>query len=122
MEIEQKSRPYKRMRYKTVGDYLYNLKHDRFHFIIAEMPTEYQMLVFLHEFIEAMLCWEAGIKEKDISAFDKQFEGEDEPGDQKDAPYFSQHQFATKLEKKFCKELGIRWKEYSNYLDKLCQE
>lgn len=112
------------MRYPTVGDFLYRLGIDRFNFIIAEMGnTDYEMLIFWHECKEAYLCWKAGIKEEDITAFDIMFELErakglhsetDEPGDDSRAPYFSQHQLAGKSEKIFCKELGIPWKKYDN--------
>ena len=110
------------MRYPTVGDYLYRPGIDLFRFIIAEMDTEYQMLVFLHEYIEAMLCWQAGIKEEDITAFDIEFEksgADGEPGDCPDAPYYAQHQIATKFEKMFCKNLKIKWKDYDKAINAL---
>jgi hypothetical protein len=128
MEIEMVDRPYNRMRYKTAGDFLYSLKSDRFNFIIAKMPTDYEALVFIHEFVEAYLCWKKGIPEKEITAFDKQFEKErmeglhgedDEPGDSKDAPYYNQHQAASKYEKQFCKQLGVKWKDYCDYIAQL---
>ena len=126
MEIKMVSRPYDKMRYPTVGDYLYDLRNDRFSFIIAEMQTDCQALIFLHEFLESYLCWKAGIPENDITLFDKKFERErslalhgkdDEPGDDKFAPYFKQHQIATKFEKMFCKELGMKWKDYSKEIE-----
>jgi hypothetical protein len=131
MEINQVSRPYNKMRYPTIGDYLYKLGNDRFSFIIAEMPTDYQALVFLHEFTEAFLCWKNGIKEEDITAFDKLFEEEreagehapeDEPGDDERAPYWKYHQIATAHEVKYCKEIGVPWKEYNDYLNTLSKE
>lgn len=128
MEINQVSRQYKKMRNKGVGDYLYSLKNDRFNFIIADMPTDYQAMVFIHEFVEAYLCWKAGIKEKDINAFDKMFEQEREaglqkpnvePGDDMRAIYFKQHQIATKFEKKLCKALGISWYKYDKFIQEI---
>ena len=90
MEIYQNSLPVKAMRYPTAGDYIYHPGIDLFRFVIAEMKEiDHEALIFLHEFIEAYLCWKAGIKEEDITLFDKRFERankEGEPGDDPDAP------------------------------------
>jgi len=122
MEIYQTTRPYAKMRNNYVGDYLYHPGADLFRFMIADMPSDYQALVFLHEFIEAYVCWKEGIKEEDIAAFDKAFEesGKDgEPGDQKDAPYYKQHQIATVFEMIFAEKLGVRWEDYENHINSL---
>jgi hypothetical protein len=116
MEITQVTRPYKDMRYPTVGDFLYKLGVDRFNFIIAEMGNpDYEMLIFIHELVESYLCWKAQITEEEITAFDVQFEKEGkegEPGDDPKAPYFKQHQIAGIFEKNLCGYLGIKWKDY----------
>jgi hypothetical protein len=126
MEIHATTKPTKLMRYATAGDYLYNPGIDMFWFIIAQMKiTEYEMLIFLHEYIESMLCWSAGIDEKEITAFDKQFEkdGRDgEPGDAIESPYFKPHQIASRFEMMFCDALGVNWAEYSKAVDNLFKE
>ena len=128
MEIYQTSKPYKSMRYPTAGDYIYHPGVDLFRFIIAEMPSDYQSLIFLHEYIEAYLCWKAGIEELLITAFDTIFEAEreqglhgpdDEPGDDPRSPYYEQHQIATRFEKDFCKELKIDWDIYNKAIEDL---
>jgi hypothetical protein len=122
LRIKQITKPYKKQRYPTVGDYIYDLDSDKFEFMIAKMKnTDYEALIFIHEFIEAYLCWKAKIKEEDISAFDIQFEEEGrggEPGDDPEAPYFEYHQLAGKIEKIFSRMLGVDWYDY----DKACAD
>jgi hypothetical protein len=123
MEISMQTRPFNKMRYPTAGDFLYHPGIDLFRYMIAEMKeTDYEALIFLHEFIESYLCWKAGIREEAITAFDIAFEksgADGEPGDSKDAPYYSQHQIATKFEKKFAKEIGVSWKKYDKAINAL---
>lgn len=126
MQLNQTSRPYNRMRYETVGDYLYHLDSDVFWFMIAEMGnTDYEALVFLHEFVEAYLCWKAQIPEEKIATFDREFEDSTksgEPGDDPKAPYFKQHQIATKFERMLADELGVQWDEYDKAINDLMKE
>ena len=35
-----------------------------------------------------------------------------EPGDDPNAPYYKEHQFATMMEKALCHELGVNWDKY----------
>ena len=79
-----------------------------------------ELAVFVHEMIEYQLCKEAGIKEPDIMYFDTH-EGKDsdDPGTMKSAPYHSQHQTATSIEKYIIKKLGLNWDEYDADFAKL---
>jgi hypothetical protein len=126
MEITQVTRPVKKMRYPSAGDYLYKLGVDRFNFIIAEMKNpDYEFLVFVHELIEAYLCWKAKIKEEDITAFDVKFKAdgkEGEPGEDKNAPYFDAHAFASGIEMLCCNKLGIAWNDYDDAINKLFED
>lgn len=86
---------------------------------------DFEFLVAIHEFIEAYLCQKRGIEEPTITRFDVNFErsrikgNTDEPGDNPEAPYFNEHQFATKIEKVMAKELGVNWKEYEKTVNDL---
>jgi hypothetical protein len=83
---------------------------------------DYMFLVCLHELIEEYLCTKRGIKEIDIQKFDQDFEKagkEGEPGDDRDAPYFNEHQFATEIEMLMCNELGIKWPDYDKAIEAL---
>jgi hypothetical protein len=116
--------PHRKQRYDTVGDYF---KRDGvWQFRVSKMKDQrYSILVFLHEVIEFFLCRQAGIKMKDIDRFDKEYEmsrGQDEaacgckhlaePGDDPHAPYWAQHQAATKCERLIAEALGVKWSDY----------
>src|ERR1700744_3446700 len=110
--------PHKDQRYETVGDWLYI--GNSLHIYVSDMANNnYHMLVAFHEFIEATLCTMAGISEEEVTAFDKAFEEKrergntDEPGDDRRAPYYNQHQFATQIEKILSVKLGVNWEEYN---------
>lgn len=129
MQIYAYTQPYKKMRYPTMGDYLYHLKQGWFKVTIAETGNiDYDMAIFIHEIKEAYLCWKAGIKENDITAFDIMFENErkaslhkenDEPGDDPRCIYRKEHQLATQDEKKFIKDTGNTWKKYCKTLNEV---
>jgi hypothetical protein len=122
MKIYASTKPYGKMRYPTLGDYDYTLGIPYFDVYIAETGNiAFDMAIFIHEIKELFLCWQAGIKEEDIRAFDIMFEEErkqglhgedDEPGDDPRSPYYHQHQKATQDEKKWIKDTGNKWKDY----------
>jgi hypothetical protein len=114
--IEIKTIPQEQHRYETIGDYV---GHERLRFIqISDMGNaKYEFLIALHEMIEQALCLERGIAEESITKFDKEFKGEGEPGDDPSAPYYNEHQFATKVEEMVCKEIGLDWNAYGRYLN-----
>jgi len=107
-------------RYNTVGDYYTDDAGNRI-FAVSDMNNwKYEMLVVIHEMIEAALCQDRGITDEMIDAFDMNFELEQvtnphgrEPGDSTDAPYYKEHQFATKIERMLADELGVAWDEYA---------
>lgn len=112
--------PHGMQRYETVGDYFIN--KNTLHINVSDTGNFfYNMLVALHELIEFILVQKNGIILTDIDKFDMEFEKEriqgkhkdnEEPGDDPKAPYYKQHQFATKLERKMGKELSVDWKTY----------
>ena len=125
-EICVKVIPGKDQRYPTCGDYFESKGVIQFR-ISRMFDWRFHMLVFVHEFVEWCLVRHRGIKITDIDAFDIQFEKrrslgleteEAEPGDSKKAPYYKEHQFATKVERMLAKQLGVTWSQY----DKAVQE
>lgn len=114
-------------RYPTVGDWFW--RHTTLQIRISDMQNhKFNMLVAVHEYIEALGCWEADVDEKDVTAFDMKFEQErekglhgptDEPGDDPAAPYFQQHQLATNVEKYLAIQLGVDWEEYDAKVNSL---
>ena len=119
LKIDGFTLPAQYMRYKTLGDWY---GHDR-HIIstVAEMGNpKYEFLIFLHELIEARLCMARGVDEGDVTRFDILFEKEGkegEPGDDPEAPYFKEHQFATKIEMMMCDEMGLDRNAYDRFMN-----
>lgn len=112
-------------RYPTVGDYHFD-NSENYKISVSEMGNpHYEFLVGLHEMIEMYLCKAKGIKEEDITNFDIDFESKreagntDEPGDDVNAPYYTEHQFATSIEKMMAEKLNIDWADYDNYVKSL---
>lgn len=113
-------------RYPTVGDYFYSDDDGSLLILVSEMKEErFEFLVAVHEYIEAMLCKFSGVTIDSIDKFDIGYErsrlshGDEEPGFEPTAPYVKQHTIATSIEMMLCQELGISWKEYGDYTDKL---
>lgn len=128
IDIRIKSISHKSQRYETVGDYFTDKKGKEQIRVSRMSDPRYELLVAVHEFVEDFLCQHHGIKESDITRFDKQFERERkkgfhtpeaECGDSMDAPYFNEHQFATKIEKIIAEELGVDWQKYSTEINGL---
>jgi hypothetical protein len=122
MNIYIRTIPHESQRYETVGDWYFdNEEHPQTLFIFVSNLGNplYEFLIAYHEQIEAMLCLKAGIKERDVTEFDKQYEREraeddftSEPGDDPQAPYYVQHQTATRMERALALEMGINWSAY----------
>lgn len=141
--------PHKKQRYETVGDYfekkdsieirVSKMKRWKFEVLVTiHELIEYTLIkdkklsidkidAFDKSFEENRKESQAAIK-KDVKA--KQLTKAEaldlssiiesaEPGDEPNAPYHKQHVFATEIEKAVAKELGVDWKEYSDYVNKL---
>lgn len=116
--------PHEDQRYATTGDWQFEdgvLKVK-----VSDMgDDDHAFMVGVHEAVEAWLCRERGIAEKDITWFDERFEmarekgNVDEPGDDPEAPYEREHNFATGIERLICSELEIPWKDYEEANNKL---
>jgi hypothetical protein len=113
-------------RYPTVGDWqiVKSMFGDEIHVHVSELKTPHgHFLVAIHELIEAYLCAAAGITQEEVDAFDieaiKHLGDADEPGDQPDAPYYHQHQFASAIERLLAAELGVNWPAYEREIAEL---
>lgn len=118
-KIVIKTIPHSKQRYPTCGDYWID-KDDVLQVRVSKMNDKYEFLIAIHELIEQFLSEERGIKGKDIDAFDIKFEKDrakgfhtdEEPGDDKTAPYYKEHQFATGIERVLANELEVDWNNY----------
>jgi len=125
-KITIKTIPDTHQRYNTVGDYYRDENGDQI-FLVSDMNNwKYEFLVALHELVESALCHDRGITDQMIDEFDFAFEkcresgeGESEPGNQPDAPYFKEHKFATQIEQMMAKELNVEWNQYLEVCNKL---
>lgn len=111
--------PHRKQRYETVGDWIPGKPAQ---IRVSKMKDQrYVFLVALHEMIEYELCKMHGITDREVVAFDVNFEAErrmnlhsteSEPGDHPKAPYRSEHEFATLIEKLVAQKLGVSWSDY----------
>lgn len=111
--------PHKKQAYETLGDY--RKKNGELHITVSRMNEEHEFLIVVHELIEWFLIHRKGIPIDEIDHFDIAFEkarkkgNYDEPGDDLKAPYYQEHQFATKIEKLLAEKLGVNWQKYEDY-------
>jgi hypothetical protein len=121
LNVRIKTIPKEKHRYPTLGDYYY--EGDQLTVVVSEManPTN-EMLVAIHELVEAYLCEQKGIPFESIDQFDHGFEGEDEPGDDPNAPYYWQHQVASLVERLLTQHVGIPWQEYDAAVSEFCKD
>ena len=124
LAIEAKTVPQGEQRYPTVGDYWE--EDGKTVFRISEMDnSDYEFLVLIHELIESYLCKKDGVGFNDIDSFDKTFESlrkdgdTAEPGDDINAPYYKQHQFASAIERLIALQIGVQWGEYDKKVNEL---
>jgi hypothetical protein len=105
--------PHAEQRYDTVGDYQTFDYGTHYVFSISDLKDwRKEAAVFLHEFVEAMLCKDQGITIEQIDAWDFGHPDSDDPGALLDCPYGRQHKIAEALERFFVRELGLRWEEH----------
>jgi hypothetical protein len=117
VKILIKTIPHETQRYDTVGDW-YENESAGLHIRVSETGNDdYNFLIALHELVEYYLCKKRGVKESDVDEFDMGFTGSGEPGDDKAAPYYDEHQTATLVEKAMAETLGIDWNLYGKVVD-----
>lgn len=110
--------PHDQHRYETTGDWFCNEKGELIIRVSQLNDWRHEVLLAVHELVEAVVCMHEGIDEHDVTEFDLAFEANRkegdirEPGDQADAPYFEAHQIATMLEGQLAIALGVDWKTY----------
>jgi hypothetical protein len=127
MKIVIETIPHKDQRYRTCGDWYE--RDGVFHIRVSEeMGADSCFLVALHELVEWYLATVRGVKEKDVDAFDIQYEKErdegkhsptDEPGFDPKCPVYQEHVFADAIEKLMSQQIGIPWHEHEKNVNQL---
>jgi hypothetical protein len=108
------------MRYQTVGDWVF-VDDNNLQITVSDLGNRScELLVTLHELIEAILCQDRGITGEVVDAYDRTFAGEGEPGDAGDCPYRSEHLLATSFEMQLAVALGVSWPEYEEKIEAKC--
>lgn len=122
MKIIIETIPHKEQRYTTVGDWFYDPDGTLHIKVSALSDDRREFLVALHELIEVKLCEHYGISQVSVDDFDmawKEHDGIEEPGDDPQAPYENQHNFAMGIEQLLAAELEVKWHDYEKELDAL---
>ena len=117
--------PHEQQRYNTVGDYFTDEDGVEQFRISLLAENKYEHLAMIHEIVERVLTFHAGVTNDAIDQFDIAFEKRrekeilGEPGDDPKAPYYRMHQIATIVERIVAAELGVDWHQYELSLNDL---
>lgn len=82
----------------------------------------YEVALAFHEAFEACLCKQNGVSQKSVDDFDMAYDlaHPDQPdlnaGDELDAPYRREHNYATIVDRLFIGACGLDWKAYDDEL------
>ena len=115
-------------RYITLGDYYETPDGDWVFRVVDTGNWKYNFLVLWHEMAEFVLVKDRGISEKEITAFDKNFERERaegkhsdaaQPGFDRAAPYIVEHTIADTLERTMASLLNVDWGLYDKELNEI---
>lgn len=120
LDIRIKTIPHEEHRYDTSGDWWFtNRPKTRVEIRVSDFGNpDHEFLLALHELVEMWLCRRRGISQRAVDRFDVAYEkkrregDETEPGDDPQAPYYREHQFACGIERLMAAELGVNWQEY----------
>ncbi len=118
--------PHGEQRYPTAGDWLWEKDHLTV-FVSETGNDDYNLLLMVHELVEAYLCKKNGVDEKAVTAFDMEFEknrpewDEEEPGNDPDAPYHHEHMLASDIENYLAAVMQVDWRAYEKAVNDLCK-
>lgn len=125
MKIIITTTDHKNQRYPTVGDWYFEktVTEEVLQIKVSKLSDfRREMLIAVHELVEALLCYRDGVTQEQVDAFDMAYEktrpeGDDsEPGDSSEAPYQRQHCVATGIERILAAHLNVDWAEYEKEL------
>ena len=82
----------------------------------------YEVLLGIHEATEAIMCRHNGVPQQAVDAFDLEYDKthtfDVNAGDDPDAPYKTEHTFATAIERVLAGVLEVDWLTYDTELAK----
>lgn len=114
MKITIEIIPHNQQRYDTEGDWQWD--GENLNIKISEQSDwKYEILMAIHEFVEAVLCKQDGVSEQQVDDYDFSHpEAGDSEEDMSDAPYLDQHSKALTIERMLCHFLNVNWAMYNN--------
>jgi hypothetical protein len=99
---------------ESLGDYFLDEK-GTLQIRAVEMPDlMYSHYILLHEYMEAIRCYRAGISLESIERWDASHADSDDPGSLKGAPYKREHDQSLTLERIACMQDGYEWQDYDD--------
>jgi hypothetical protein len=127
MNINIQTIPHSLQRYETMGDWWFD-SSGTLQIRVSEMGVvKYEILIALHEAVEAILCTGEGMDSKVLDDFDQRFEalrerepdllGLQEPGDMVSAPYHKQHTTANAVEHFAADAMGVDFQSYEDMVN-----
>lgn len=107
-------------RYDTVGDWRF------IEGVLVIMVSDtgnwfYNMLIALHEFVEAILCTYRGISPQMVDSFDLKHKEYSNPGSHTGAPYHKEHMAADTIERTTAQFAEVNWNDYEISINNLPQ-
>lgn len=113
--------PHAQQRYNTCGDWQWKgVNNTNLSIKVSDTGnSDFNHLLAVHEYIEALLCKAFGIHAETVDEWDMSHEDLDDPGDHILAPYHDQHKFATIVERMLAMEMDVDWDEYERKLGEL---
>lgn len=123
MRVEINVIPHSNQRYETIGDWQF--KGDELQINVSDLGNiRYNVLVAIHEMIEAFECKFNGVTTEQVDAYDFSHPnaGNANLDSNLDAPYYEYHNDATAVEWLLSRLFGIDWKDYCKKIDKLGEQ
>ena len=123
LNIIIRTAPERLVRAHQSGDWTYTERTILASVMEDTYPPQSELIIGIHEVIEAFLCRKMGITDAEVVAFDEKYERERaqgqhpedaEPGDAEDCPYRIPHQAATHVERAACHALDVSWIEHES--------
>lgn len=115
-EIKIRTKPYKDMRYPTVGDW--QEKRGVIQITVAkELGLVSGLAMALHEIVEKVKCDMTGVTEQQVDEWDMSHLLTDDPGLDPDAPYHEQHLSGEAMERAACVIFNLPWKKHCKIVD-----
>jgi hypothetical protein len=115
-------------RYPTCGDWQF-MEDGSLKVSVSDTGSRMSnLLVALHEVVEAVLCEANCVSQSDVDTFDMLFEScrteesLEEPGDSLAAPYYCQHKIADIVERLVAFNANVDWMDHDNNVKALFEE